>query len=107
MRKPILNGILVGVILLALLAGLGKALLRPKDINYYENRYADQVAPLTAEGVLSGDWQDAFESALTDQLPLAQKLKKLYHLSASSFQKLLTEPLAAAMPERSSKRMMI
>lgn len=32
-----------------LLTGLGRTLLRPKDVNYYENRPANTVAPLTAE----------------------------------------------------------
>ena len=31
-----------------LLTGLGRTLLRPKDVNYYENRPANTVAPLTA-----------------------------------------------------------
>lgn len=30
-----------------LLTGLGRTLLRPKDVNYYENRPANTVAPLT------------------------------------------------------------
>lgn len=44
-----------------LLTGLGRTLLRPKDVNYYENRPANTVAPLTAESWLDGSFQDAME----------------------------------------------
>lgn len=46
-----------------LLTGLGRTLLRPKDVNYYENRPANTVAPLTAESWLDGSFQDAMEAA--------------------------------------------
>lgn len=39
-----------------LLTGLGRTLLRPKDVNYYENRPANTVAPLTAESWLDGSF---------------------------------------------------
>lgn len=48
-----------------LLTGLGRTLLRPKDVNYYENRPANTVAPLTAESWLDGSFQDAMEAAPT------------------------------------------
>ena len=60
-----------------LLAGLGRTLLRPKDVNLYENRPANTVAPLTvSESWLDGSFQDAMEAALSDQIPLAQAMKK-------------------------------
>ena len=61
-----------------LLTGLGRTLLRPKDVNYYENRPANTVAPLTAESWLDGSFQDAMEAALSDQIPLAQAMKKTF-----------------------------
>lgn len=62
-----------------LLTGLGRTLLRPKDVNYYENRPANTVAPLTAESWLDGSFQDAMEAALSDQIPLAQAMKKAFN----------------------------
>lgn len=62
-----------------LLTGLGRTLLRPKDVNYYENRPANTVAPLTAESWLDGSFQDAMEAALSDQIPLAQAMKKTFN----------------------------
>ena len=61
-----------------LLTGLGRTLLHPKDVNYYENRPANTVAPLTAESWLDGSFQDAMETALSDQIPLAQTMKKAF-----------------------------
>ena len=62
-----------------LLTGLGRTLLRPKDVNYYENRPANTVAPLTAKSWLDGSFQDAMEAALSDQIPLAQAMKKAFN----------------------------
>lgn len=62
-----------------LLTGLGRTLLRPKDVNYYENRPANTVTPLTAESWLDGSFQDAMEAALSDQIPLAQAMKKTFN----------------------------
>lgn len=94
-----INGAFVLLILLGLLAGLGKTLFRPKEINYYENRYADKTAPLTFEAVMDNSFQDAMEDALADQIPLAQKLKKLYHLCFSTYQRLTVEPLSERLPD--------
>lgn len=66
-------------ILLVLLLGLGKTLLRPMEINFYENRPAERLAPLTAAGFLDGSFQDSLESALSDQVPGAIMLKEKYN----------------------------
>ncbi len=81
-KETLLNGcrlvFLLGV-LAVLLLGLGKTLLRPGEINYYENRPAAQPAPLSARGFWDGSFQDALETALADQVPGALRLKKAYN----------------------------
>lgn len=99
-RKRLLNCIFVFGLLLAGLAGLGKALLRPKAINYYENRYAAQPPALSAAALLDGSFQDDMEAALADQIPSAQRLKKLVHFAFSSYQHALLQPLAKRLPDR-------
>ena len=66
-------------ILLVLLLGLGRTLLRPAEINYYENRPAERLEPLTAAGFLDGSFQDSMELALADQVPGALRLKAAYN----------------------------
>ena len=99
-KKALLNRIFVFGLLLALLAGLGKALLRPKTINYYENRYAIQPPALRASALLDGSFQDDMEAALADQIPSAQRLKKLVHLGFSTYQHALLRPLSRRVPDR-------
>ena len=100
MKQKTVNILFLLIFLLGLLAALGRTLLMPKEYNYYENRYADRVAPLTASAYLDGSFQDGMERGLNDQIPGAQKMKKLYHLSFSLYQKLIAEPLAKRLPDR-------
>ena len=73
----------LGLLLLFLL-GLGRTLLRPAEINYFENRPAERLAPLTAAGFLDGSFQDSLEAALSDQVPGALRLKSAYNELNSS-----------------------
>lgn len=77
--RDLCNAVMLCCAAAVLLAGLGRTLLCPKDVNYYENRPANTVAPLTAESWLDGSFQDAMETALSDQIPLAQTMKKAYN----------------------------
>lgn len=56
------------LLVLIFLAGLLRTVFRPKEINEYENRYANQLAPLTAASYADGSFQDGMESALSDQV---------------------------------------
>ena len=47
-----------------LLAGLLTTVFFPYEINYYENRYANKLSPLTGAAYADGSFQDAMESAL-------------------------------------------
>ena len=77
--RNLCNAVMLCCAAAVLLAGLGRTLLRPKDVNYYENRPANTVAPLTAENWLDGSFQDSMEAALSDQIPLAQSMKKVFN----------------------------
>lgn len=88
------------VVLLVLLLGLGKTLLRPKDVNTYENRYANKVSPFTVAGFRDATFQDSLEDALMDQVPGAQTLKKLRHQASSAYLQTLMDPFLAAHPDR-------
>lgn len=67
------------VIILILLVGLLTTVFYPHEINYYENRYANKPEPLTADSYADGSFQDGMESALADQVQLAQHAKKFYN----------------------------
>lgn len=77
--RDLCNAVMLCCAALVLLAGLGRTLLRPKDVNCYENRPANTVAPLTVPGWLDGSFQDAMEAALSDQVPLAQTMKQTFN----------------------------
>lgn len=54
--RDLCNAVMLCCAALVLLAGLGRTLLRPKDVNCYENRPANTVAPLTVPGWLDGSF---------------------------------------------------
>lgn len=72
------------VVILFLLLGLVRTLYFPKEHNYYENRYSNQVQFPTVDTILDHSFQDSFEDALADQIPKAESLKKLYNTISSS-----------------------
>ena len=63
-----------------LLAGLARTLLSPDTEIVYENRPANHLPPFSLSAFLEGDYQDDFEAALSDQLPNAIRMKKLYNI---------------------------
>ena len=73
--------ILAGLALfLFLLAGLARALLSPVTEIAYENRPAKRFPAFSVSAFLRGEYQDAAEAAVADQLPGASYLKKLYNI---------------------------
>lgn len=74
----------VAAVFLFLTAGLIKAVFFEEEVNLYENRTADKLAPFSLSAFLSGSYQDSMEKGLADQLPLAQDMKKSYNDSHSS-----------------------
>lgn len=84
--KPTVKRLNAGFVLALLaffLLGLGKAVLRPKEVNTYENRGAHQLEAPALSTVLDGSFQDSVEDALSDQVPLAQVMKKIYNEGGS------------------------
>ena len=69
----------LGLIAAGLAAGLLRTLFLPKELNYYENRYAEQMSALSGESWTDGSFQTQAEKALADQIPGAQRLKKTCH----------------------------
>lgn len=93
MAKKAINAVFVGLILLLLGAGLVRTVLFPKEVNAYENRYAEKIVPLTVEGWLEGTFQDSVDAALADQVQLAQVYKKAYNFTSSRYLGAVTAPL--------------
>lgn len=100
MKKKIMHLTFVLGIFLVLLLSMVRAAFFPKDINYYENRQAEKLAPVTVENYLSGALQDNMENALADQALLAQSVKKTYNSALSSYMHFATSRLAQANPDR-------
>ncbi len=100
MVKKSMQVIFVGAILLGLLAGLLRTVFSPKDINYYENRYANQLAALSPASYWDSSFQDSAEAALNDQVQFAQYFKKLYHLFHTKYTDLTLAPILAQNPDR-------
>ena len=70
----------VGLLLLFLLAGLARALIFPDSEIFYENRPARRFPAFSAASFLDGTWQSDVEDALSDQVPAAIRMKKLYNI---------------------------
>lgn len=74
---------------LLILAGLFAcfifACLGTKEINEYENRYAEKLPNPLEDSYLNGDFQDKMESGLSDQIPFAIRMKKEYNNLLSKF----------------------
>lgn len=81
--KKGLNAVFAAGLLAALLLCLAKAVFAPAEINEYENRYMEQFLPLSFDSYKSGEFQDAAELALGDQLPFAVNAKEQYNLRVS------------------------
>lgn len=80
MAKKLADLLFLGAILFVLTAGLVSTLLFPDEINYYENRYANQMPDFTLEGYLDGSFQQGVDDALSDQVTLSTTYKRIYNL---------------------------
>lgn len=93
MAKKAINAVFVGGVVLLLLAGLTRTVFFPKEVNTYENRYAEKISALTLEGWLDGSFQDSVDKALADQVQLAQVYKRAYNFASSRYLKAAADPL--------------
>ena len=80
-----LRGTFCTTVLVILIVGLAKTLFSPKDVNYYENRSANKIEPLSVSAYLDGSFQEKFDDALMDQVNFAQSIKKKYNDFHSQF----------------------
>ena len=76
-----------------LLAGLARTLLSPDTEVPYENRPARRLPSLSINAFLDGTYQSEFEDALSDQIPAAIRMKKLFNI----FDTRLALPLVHAL----------
>lgn len=100
MGRKVMDGIFVGGILLALLAGLGRTLFFPRELNAYENRYAERIARPTVSGVLDGSFQDSVEAALSDQVQLSDRFKRTYNTLSAQYLRTLSAPILPRCRDR-------
>ena len=80
-----LGKLFILAILAILTAGLLRTVFSPKEINGYENRYANQMPSFTLSGFLDGTFQDGVDAALMDQVQLAQAMKQTYNQTKSRY----------------------
>lgn len=98
--KKLLQSVFLLGLLCFLTLGLVRAVFFPKEINAYENRYAEQIAPFTLHGFADGSFQESVENALPDQVLLSQTFKKAYNLYSSNMLKLLSGPVLNHLPDK-------
>lgn len=79
MRVKILNLIFLIGVLLCLVAGGIRTFWFPKEVNEYENRYANKVSAYSAESFAAQEFQNNLENALSDQIFGSSAMKKAYH----------------------------
>lgn len=70
-----------------LVTGLLRTVFLPKELNSYENRYANQLPALSWSSYLEGIYQEAVEDSLEDQVPFGQVMKRLYNQNHARYVK--------------------
>jgi len=91
------------LVIVGLSLGFFRAIVCPRENNYYENRVAYQMPTVSFDKFLDGNLQDEAENALTDQFPLSSYFKKAYHFANDKFIELFLLPLMERFPEESFK----
>ncbi len=81
------------ILIIIMLGGFIKPFIKPIDIVYIENRSANKIPDFKLESFLDKSYQESFEKALSDQIPLSGKMKlfekNLTFLTQSGFYKTL------------------
>ena len=75
--KKVVNVFFVIALLLIMVGGFIKPIVNEEKENYYENRPAYLMPELSLNDILNKEYQDNFEKALSDQLPLATRMKQV------------------------------
>lgn len=100
MEKGFKNIIFPVVVMAVLLLGAVRTFFFPKEMNTYENRYSNQVPAFSLSAFLASEYQDGMESALADQIPLAQYGKKAYNTGTSVYLETLVSRALASHSDR-------
>lgn len=96
----IVNIAFLTVIAVILFAGLGKTVFLPKDVNFYENRPANQIGELSVPAFLEKSFQTSMENALSDQIPLSQTMKQWYNDGSNRFVLTMLSDFMKTHPDR-------
>lgn len=67
--------IFVIIVVLILVGGFTKPFLKPSSVNGFENRESYQMPKFQLSSFIKKDYQNEMEMALSDQIPLSQRLK--------------------------------
>ncbi len=102
LSEKISNICLAAFAVLLVAAGAVRTLFFEKDINTYENRYAEKINEFSAEGYMDGSFQESVETALQDQIPFSQYGKKLYNDAGGKLVNLFASGLYRKNPMRYS-----
>ena len=92
---------LLFLLLLALITAgaLVRAVLFPREINYYENRSAYLLPTFSVTGFIDKEFQAGMDDALGDQLPLSSYIKAAYNNVNSRFLCACIERLSEKNPD--------
>lgn len=72
----IINICFLIIFLSVIYVGFIKPIIKPIDVNYAENRTANKLPVFSFSVFLDKSFQDQYEAAIADQLPLSSKMKK-------------------------------
>lgn len=94
------NILFIFVVLSCLGFGLVRTVAFPKEMNYYENRYAYKIPPFSIEAMIENTFQDGVENALSDQIPKASSMKKKYNENKAAYIKRTMLPVFSEHKDR-------
>ena len=75
-NNKIINICFLIIFLSVIYIGFIKPIIKPIDVNYAENRTANQLPVFSFSAFVDKSFQDQYENAIADQLPLSSKMKK-------------------------------
>lgn len=75
-KNKIINISFLMIFLFIIFTGFIKPIIKPIAVNYAENRTANQLPAFELSAFADKTFQDQYENAIADQLPLSSKMKK-------------------------------
>lgn len=98
--NTIINVVMLVIIILVMLSAIIKSCINPDYINENENRTSEILSVPTLSGFIDGTYQSETETALIDQFPLSEKLKKAYNKITRSATLAALSPIAKMNPDK-------